>query len=399
LLVSSTHPVDHLPPSFHPSHCRSPGSMIPLHAAMQKAVILTINQPDFEAALPPLTDRTWAKLSAHPRVSHDENERLEFLGDALMYATIGRMLYAEIPDGTPHLYTNLRSVLHSNATFSHIAERLDIYAVSSTVLRALTMRNFGEGATAPMIKSKPEIKATADLFETVIGAYYLESGFEALCDWMREMYKPLIAAAKRTFYECQSARNRYKRPRHGEDSDHSASFSGPSKKPRLSNVPVARSTVLMNSRVDSSGKASVKAVYRMVTTATPIKKSKGSWGASLFRPTTPRTRTPLRATRGSARRKEPIVIDLTLVSDCSDDESSPVAQRRPTLSDRQFSTMQSRSAESSLPPEPMYKPPPVPPAPAPEDDDDSSEDESMLEQMLSMGVDSGSDMDTDSDSN
>ncbi|KAF9822101.1 hypothetical protein IEO21_00095 [Rhodonia placenta] len=175
--------------------------MAPLYPAIQKSIITAISQPQFSAALPPLSDAAWAKLLAPYDRSHDENERLEFLGDALMYATIGRMLYAQIPDGTPNLYTNVRAALHSNATFSHLAEKLDILAVSSSVLRALTIRNFGEAAAAPILKTKPEIKATADLFETVIGAYYLERGFEALCEWVKEIYRPLIIVAQKTYIE------------------------------------------------------------------------------------------------------------------------------------------------------------------------------------------------------
>lgn len=81
-----------------------------------------------------------------------------------------------------------------------MAEKLDIFAVNDSVLKALTAKTFGEGAKAPS-KSRPQIKATADLFETVIGAYYLESGFESLCDWVDELYKPLVAAAKKCYLE------------------------------------------------------------------------------------------------------------------------------------------------------------------------------------------------------
>lgn len=75
---------------------------------------------------------------------------------------------------------------------------MDILAVSSSVLEALTIRTFGEGTSAPS-KSKPQIKATADLFETVIGAYYMDHGFESLCSWVRGVYTPLIVAAKKAF--------------------------------------------------------------------------------------------------------------------------------------------------------------------------------------------------------
>ena len=83
--------------------------------------------------------------------------------------------------------------MHSNATFSALAEKLDIMAVNSTILQALTRRTFGEGKLAPS-KTRPQIKATADLFETVVGAYYIDCGFEALCEWVEEIYTPLVEA-------------------------------------------------------------------------------------------------------------------------------------------------------------------------------------------------------------
>ena len=91
-----------------------------------------------------------------------------------------------------------RAVLHSNATFSRLAEKFDILAVSRVVLDALTVRTFGEGSSAPE-KSRQQIKATGDLFETVIGAYYLERGFESLSKWVGELYAPLIETAEQVY--------------------------------------------------------------------------------------------------------------------------------------------------------------------------------------------------------
>lgn len=76
-----------------------------LHLELQHSIREAISRPDFEAALPPLSDQTWMKILANTSRAAAENDRLEFLGDALMYATIGRQLYAQIPNGTPHLYT------------------------------------------------------------------------------------------------------------------------------------------------------------------------------------------------------------------------------------------------------------------------------------------------------
>ena len=88
----------------------------------------------------------------------------------------------------------LRGALNSNATFSRISEKMEFYCVSGNVLRGLTSRTFGEGTLAPL-KSKGQVKLTADLFETIAAAYYWDSGFEALARWVGETYRPLIKAA------------------------------------------------------------------------------------------------------------------------------------------------------------------------------------------------------------
>ncbi|THH00937.1 hypothetical protein EW026_g1654 [Hermanssonia centrifuga] len=175
-------------------------SKFPAYPAIQRALLDAIAQPHFNAALPPLSDEAWASILETSRDATEENDRLEFMGDALMYATLGRQLYRQLPNGTPDLYSNVRSALHSNATFSRLAEKLDIFAVSGKVLTALTAKTFGEGTSAPF-KSWPQVKATADLFETVIAVYYMERGFETLCDWVNELYRPLILVAKQAYLE------------------------------------------------------------------------------------------------------------------------------------------------------------------------------------------------------
>lgn len=76
-----------------------------LHSTIQEAILAAISHQQFSAALPPLSDATWARLLVPSGTRDAHNDRLEFLGDALMYATIGRQLFTQIPDGTPHLYT------------------------------------------------------------------------------------------------------------------------------------------------------------------------------------------------------------------------------------------------------------------------------------------------------
>lgn len=76
-----------------------------LYRHIQAAVLLTIrNDPSFDATLPPISDETWFELLSDSRAIELENDRLEFMGDALMYATIGHLLYEQLPRGSANLY-------------------------------------------------------------------------------------------------------------------------------------------------------------------------------------------------------------------------------------------------------------------------------------------------------
>lgn len=76
-----------------------------LHIAIQNAILAEIARPEFNAALPPLSETAWLRIIDPSPGTKNENERLEFLGDAMMYATLGRQLYEQLPDGSPGLYT------------------------------------------------------------------------------------------------------------------------------------------------------------------------------------------------------------------------------------------------------------------------------------------------------
>ena len=69
------------------------------------------------------------------------------------------------------------NVLHSNRTFSHLAHKMRI------------------------VYSGEDTKNIGDLFETIVGAYYTEKGFEALHAWASPVYAPLIRAASIAFDE------------------------------------------------------------------------------------------------------------------------------------------------------------------------------------------------------
>lgn len=70
------------------------------------SAIITISGDAFHADLPNIDKDTWSAI-LYPKGAKDkdENQRLEFLGDAVMYLCIGLELYERYPDATPHFLT------------------------------------------------------------------------------------------------------------------------------------------------------------------------------------------------------------------------------------------------------------------------------------------------------
>ena len=44
-------------------------------------------------------------------------------------------------------------------------------------------------------------KSIGDVFETIAGAYYTEKGYDALYEWMKRTYDPIIPVAVNAFHE------------------------------------------------------------------------------------------------------------------------------------------------------------------------------------------------------
>lgn len=101
----------------------------------------------------------------HPSLnSKQNNDRLEFLGDAVLRLLVGEFLYATYPRLTVGQLALLRSDLLSNSFFAQLAGRFDFESVLQL------------GGSA-FKDEKGKDKRHADAFEAVVGALYL--GFQA----------------------------------------------------------------------------------------------------------------------------------------------------------------------------------------------------------------------------
>ncbi|CCB88312.1 ribonuclease III [Simkania negevensis] len=94
------------------------------------------------------------------------NERLEFLGDAVLSVLVSDFLYSELPDHPEGELSYLRSRLVEATTCAMYIEKLD---VQSFIL-------MGKGESMNQGKGRSTI--LADLFEALIGAIYLDGAME-----------------------------------------------------------------------------------------------------------------------------------------------------------------------------------------------------------------------------
>ncbi len=107
-------------------------------------------------------------LNEHPEVEED-NERLEFLGDAVLGFLVGKLLYLQYPQMREGELSRLRSRLVNNE------HQLAEFALSLNLDQHLRL---GKGAEKEGTRQNPEV--LSDTLEAVIGAYFLDSGLEAV---------------------------------------------------------------------------------------------------------------------------------------------------------------------------------------------------------------------------
>lgn len=123
----------------------------------------------------------------HRSAGHENNERLEFLGDALLNMLVAELLYERFPKADEGELTRLRARLVSEPALAAIARELEI----GDQLR------LGPGELKSGGFRRESI--LADALEAVIAAIYLDGGWSACRGKVRELFDPrLLAAATAT---------------------------------------------------------------------------------------------------------------------------------------------------------------------------------------------------------
>jgi len=94
------------------------------------------------------------------------NERLEFLGDAVLDLIVGEYLFRKFPKEDEGLLSKIRASLVNEKGFTRLANNINLG--NSILISSAEENNSG--------RTKPSLLSNA--FEAIIGAIYLESGLE-----------------------------------------------------------------------------------------------------------------------------------------------------------------------------------------------------------------------------
>ena len=128
-----------------------------------------------------LTHGSW--LHEHPGKAAGHNERLEFLGDAVIGMVISQELYRRFPNDDEGVLSSRRAAIVSTAGLARIALRAGI----DDAIR------LGEGEASRGGRARPLLLASG--LEALTGALFLDLGWDAAAGWFSEHAEPELNSA------------------------------------------------------------------------------------------------------------------------------------------------------------------------------------------------------------
>jgi ribonuclease-3 len=140
--------------------------------------ILGLNFRDSAILLRALTHRSY--VNEHPNEPSEDNERLEFLGDAVLDFIVGDWLYRRFPDVAEGKLTRLRAGLVRTETLA----QLSLEAGIGKLLR------LGRGEEENGGRERNNNLCAA--FEAVNGAIYLDQGMDAVREYALPRLEPRL---------------------------------------------------------------------------------------------------------------------------------------------------------------------------------------------------------------
>jgi ribonuclease-3 len=125
-----------------------------------------------------LTHKSYAnELKNHA----EHNEKLEFLGDAVLDLVVGEFLYEKFPQDTEGGLSKKRASIVNEEVLFELARDME--------LNKILQLGKGEAQTGGALK--PRLLASS--LEAIVGAMYLDGGFAAAQTFVRKEFLPLCA--------------------------------------------------------------------------------------------------------------------------------------------------------------------------------------------------------------
>ncbi len=140
-----------------------------LSSRLEKALAYSFRQPEL-----------LRQALTHRSHSSPHNERLEFLGDSVLNCTVATLLFQQFPNLKEGELSRLRANLVRQEALAEIAAELGL----GDALR------LGEGELKSGGFRRPSI--LADALEAILGAVYLDAGFEAARTAIERLYQSRI---------------------------------------------------------------------------------------------------------------------------------------------------------------------------------------------------------------
>jgi len=134
-----------------------------------------------------LTHRSY--LNENEEWPYDHNERLEFLGDAVLELATTRHLFRAFPKSEEGELTMIRAALVNTKMLAKVAESIH--------LQGHLLLSKGEGSQA----GRAMETILADGFEALIGAIYLDQGYEEAEKFIKEKVVSRIDEIKKQGYK------------------------------------------------------------------------------------------------------------------------------------------------------------------------------------------------------
>lgn len=141
-------------------------------ALLEKYLGVTIKNSElFTLAL------THPSYNADAKTKHQDYERLEFIGDAVISFCVADLIYKSHPEMDQGIMSKLRSYLVKGHTLAEYARKLHLFEFIRV----------GNSISTDQVKKSDKI--LEDVFEALVGAIYLDNGIDVVYEYLKKIFE------------------------------------------------------------------------------------------------------------------------------------------------------------------------------------------------------------------